>query len=117
MPIDTLSFYFTYLFSHQSGTGYLLGHGYIHNRHLRMFGVGLGHAVAGWTAFRNDSCDLHPLATLDRAEGKLLPVVMGLYLQEKQAAIHTMKFLTSYTSSYTLQPKKNTLIKMHIYSC
>lgn len=92
MPID-ISFYFTYLFSHQSCTGYLLGHRYIHNRHLSISGVGLGHAIAGWTAFRNDSCDLHPLTALDRAEGKLLPVIVGLYLQEKQAAIYTCEVL------------------------
>lgn len=56
-----------------------------------MFGVGLGDAVAGWTAFRDDGCNLHPLTTLDRAEGKLLPVIMGLYFQEKQAAVDTVK--------------------------
>ena len=54
-----------------------------------MSGVGLGHAVAGCTAFRDDSCDLYPLTALHRAEGKLLLVVMGLHLQEKQAAIHS----------------------------
>lgn len=56
-----------------------------------MFRVGLGYAVAGWTVFRYDGCNLHPLATLDRAEGKLLLVIVGLYPQEKQAAIHTLK--------------------------
>lgn len=58
-----------------------------------MPGVGLGHAVAGWAAFRDDGRDLHPLAALDRAEGKLLPVIMGLYLQKQQAASNIAKIL------------------------
>lgn len=71
-----------------------------------MFRVGLGHAVAGWTAFGNDGCDLHPLTAFDGAEGKLLPVVMGLYLQEEKAATHTGKLQTSYASSKTLPPRR-----------
>lgn len=79
------------LSTHKPGIRYLSGHGYIHNGDLSVSGVGLGHAVAWWTAFRDDGCDLHPLTSLDRAEGKLLPVVMGLHLQEEQAAKHTVK--------------------------
>lgn len=55
-----------------------------------MSGVGLSHAVAGWTAFRDDGCNLHPLTTFDGAEGKLLLVIMALYFQEKQAAMDTV---------------------------
>ena len=77
--------------SHQLGAWNLSGHGNIHNRQLSVSGIGLGHAVAGWTAFRDDGCDLYPLTSLDRAEGKLLPVVVGLYLQEQQAATHTLQ--------------------------
>lgn len=92
--------------SHQPGVGYLSGHGYVHNGQLSMSGVGLGHAVARWTAFGNDDCDLHPLTAFDGAEGELLPVVMGLHLQEEKAATHTGKLQTSYASFKTLPPQR-----------
>lgn len=56
-----------------------------------MFRVGLGHAVAGWTAFGNNSCDFYSFTAFDGAEGKLFLVIVGLYFQEKQAEIKGVK--------------------------
>lgn len=56
-----------------------------------MLRVGLGQAVAGWTAFGNNSRDFYSFTALDGAEGELFLVIVGLYFQEKQAEIKAVK--------------------------
>lgn len=102
--------------AYQPGSGNFSGHWNIDNGQLSMFGVCLSQAVAGWTAFWYDCCDLHPLTTLHRAEGKRLSVIVGFHLQEEEAARHTINDRHHMLSLTLSNQKQITLLKVFLTS-